>query len=114
MSNEVPGCAPCGQNQAYASPINGVMIGGNASISHADCEGVTIDLLTMFLNLIQCVRIHKIYNQVNVTNSEIQAFEESLIDWIAKKQVDPATCEHHEKLPLLQSIINRIVTFGQC
>lgn len=108
------GCAPCGANDTYLPPGTGVMASGQMIISHGDCEGITTDLLNMFLRLIQCVRNHNIYSLVDVTRIEVDAFESTLIDWIAKKQVDPATCEYQEKLPLLQAIINRIVTFGQC
>lgn len=107
-------CAPCGANQTYASPVNGAMIGGSLSISHADCEGITIDLLNMFLKLIRCVKIHNVYSQIDVTISEVASFDNVLVDWIEKKKIDPATCEHLEMLPLLQTVINRIVTFGQC
>lgn len=94
--------------------FNGYVPGPSQKLSHGTCEGITIDLLNMWNRLFGCVETHSLYVQVKITQPELQAGKALLTTWIAAKQVDPASCEHQEKLPLVQVLINRIVAYGQC
>jgi hypothetical protein len=110
------GC-PGGCNQEKAiSPNYGryTPIDGVPSLSHGDCEGIGIGLLSMFMRLMKCVQQHNIYTQVKVSQAEVESGISMLTVWIAAKEQDPATCEHQEKLPLIQNIAQRIVQYGQC
>jgi len=88
--------------------------GNIQALSHADCAGVTIDLLNIFLRLINCVESNNLYTQVNLSIAEVTNGKTLLTAWIAAKELNPASCDHQEKLPLVQAIVNRIVAFGQC
>lgn len=97
-----------------SSGNRGYTPGNIQALSHGTCEGVTIDLLNMFKRLITCVETHGIYTQVGVTIAEVGSAKVLLDSWISSKEQDPASCDHQEKLPLVQFIINKIVAYGQC
>jgi hypothetical protein len=103
----------CGNNGSVAS-YNGYIPGPSQVLSHADCEGVTIDLLNMWLRLIICVETNSLYTSVSITPDEVNSAKSLLATWIAAKEIDPASCDHQEKMPLIQALINKIVAFGQC
>lgn len=103
-------CGNGGSNVSY----NGYIPGPSNKLSHSECEGVTIDLLNMWLRLITCVETHNLYTSVSITQNEVQSGKTLLATWIAAKEIDPASCEHQEKMPLIQALINKIVAFGQC
>lgn len=104
------GCAGSNNN----SGNRGYTPGNIQALSHGTCEGVTIDLLNMFKRLITCVDTHNIHAQVGITVGEAGNAKALLDAWITAKEQNPASCDHQEKLPLVQFIINKIVAYGQC
>jgi hypothetical protein len=106
-------CYGCLKNESF-NGYNGYTPGPTQKLSHGSCEGVTIDLLRMWQRLFGCVENHSLYTQVKITEAELGAGKILLNSWIAAKELDPASCEHQEKLPLIQVLINRIVAYGQC
>lgn len=109
------GCSGCPGNTQTINTGRTYVSGGPVQVlSHGTCEGITIDLLNMYKRLVDCVISHSLYTQVSVSQAEINQAKALLITWISAKEIDPASCEHQEKLPLLQLIINKIVAFGQC
>ena len=107
-------CLPCQQNQTYIPPGVNYTYNGTQTLNHSGCDGITLGLLSMWQGLIVCVRRNNLYSQTQTSNAEIKAFEDILSSWITTKQADAASCAYQEHLPLLQTIINRIVLFGQC
>lgn len=107
-------CSGCGNASlnSYSGYIPGP--GEVKRLSHGSCEGVTIDLLNMWNRLFGCVETNSLYTQVKITQAELAAGKSLLSAWIAAKQIDPASCDHQEKLSLVQVLINRIVAYGQC
>lgn len=84
------------------------------TLSHGECAGITIDLLTMFLNLVKCLQRHGSYAEVTVSETEAASTKTILETWIIAKELDPTTCEYQEKLPLIQAVITKIVAYGRC
>jgi len=82
--------------------------------SLGSCEGVTIDLLNMFLRLFICVKTNNLYDLVKISQTEVSNGENILNLWIKAKELDPSTCDYQDKLFLIQELVNRIVAFGRC
>lgn len=105
------GCYSCGGT--YTPLVTGNN-GVTQILSHADCEGITIDLLNMFLKIAVCTITNNTFLQAGSNEAEVNSTITLLNSWIAAKQADPATCQYQEKLPLIQAVINKLVAFGQC
>lgn len=101
----------CGNNNE--PPVTGYS-GGTLVLNHSNCEGITIDLLNMWLRIITCTRDNNSLDKASVTLSEAESAIALLNTWIEAKQQDPGSCEHQEKLPVIQVIINKTVAYGQC
>lgn len=88
--------------------------GPTQTLNHQDCQGVHIDLLNMFFRILDCIRKYSMYQRAGVSEQEITAALVILTNWIAVKQVDPASCQYQDKLPLIQVLVNKSVAYGQC
>lgn len=79
-----------------------------------ECRGITIDLLQMYLRPIECYIKYGLYENIQSTQLELQNAQTYLENYIAAKQADPETCEYREQLPIVQTIVNRIISAGIC
>lgn len=107
------GCWSCGDGNSNKPSVTGFIPGTKSMVlSHGQCEGVTIDLLSMYLRMFECIKKTNRQDKIQATKNEILNFEGKLKMWIAAKEVEPKTCEYMENLPLIQSMVNRIVSKG--
>lgn len=105
------GCCNGNNNITSTPSLYGAL---TPALSHANCEDITIGLLTTFLTLVKCVQEHSLYEIIGEDQGNIISTKELLENWIALKAVDPTSCKYQTKLPLVQSVINKIVKFGRC
>lgn len=99
-------CGQTTQTTVYANRAS--------QLSHANCKDVTIGLLNVFLGLVNCVIQHDLYTIVQEQPNTLSDLKVLLEAWITAKQADPMTCEFHDKLPIAQAIVNKIVRYGRC
>lgn len=83
-------------------------------LNHSDCGGITVDLLDMFLHVIQCTKDTNRLEMAGITETDADSTILLLGDWISKKIEDPGTCEYQEKLPVVQEIIQKAIITGIC
>lgn len=104
-------CGSCGNNQISLATGSqeGIQV-----LNHNDCEGITTDLLIMFIGIIECTRSSGRLQQAAITAEDANNTIELLKKWIEVKQQDPGTCEYQDKLPIVQAIVQKAILTGTC
>lgn len=92
----------------------GKVIYSQKSLSHANCEDVTLGILKVYQRLTDCGIVNKVYTSIGITKETIESTNEILLNWINEKEIDPATCKFHDKLGSIKIVINKLVIYGRC
>lgn len=93
-----------------------VMYEGNTVIARnvSTCSGITVDLLEMWKRKLDCLIQSGQFEDAETTQEIANNTQLILNNYIQAKLLDPTTCEYFEYVPLLQSLIARIVIAGIC
>jgi hypothetical protein len=71
-------------------------------------------MLDMFLGIITCTKLTNRLALAQITEAEADSTIALLSTWRAIKQDNPEACDHQEKLPIVQAVIQKAIMTGTC
>lgn len=80
----------------------------------APCDSISIGLLEMYKNPIDCYLKNKLWSQIGSTSEEMQAASDYLAGLIAQKTADPENCEGVQNLLNVRKMMHLILNKGIC
>lgn len=78
------------------------------------CEAITVDLLTLYKNKIDCYLTYKLWNNIQSTQAELENASMYLQAFISQKMADPTNCAGIDDLWIVRQIVDKIVILGAC
>lgn len=78
------------------------------------CAAITVDLLQIYKNMINCYLTYKLWEKINSSQAELEGAHSYLEGFIAQKMADPNDCEGIGSLILVRMLVDRIVKIGAC
>jgi len=92
------------------------MCGCPGNTNHVEinpCEAVTVEILQMIKKPLDCYIENGFFDR-GISEVELRTAQSNVIAWIESKVIDPASCEHQEKLAGLQELMQKIYQNGYC
>lgn len=78
------------------------------------CEAITIDLLMMFKNPIDCYLQHKLWANIGSSEEEMQAASNWIANFINQKNEDNFDCNNLSELIVIRIMFSKILNLGVC
>lgn len=80
----------------------------------APCDSISIELLQMYKNPIDCYLKNRLWSQIGSTSEEMQAASDYLAVLIQQKIADPQNCEGVQNLLNIRKMMHLILNKGLC
>jgi hypothetical protein len=78
------------------------------------CDMITVDLLNMYKNPIDCYVQYKLWANIGSSEAELLAAQSALNTLIAQKEADENNCEGIAALVMIRVIVDKIIKKGAC
>lgn len=78
------------------------------------CEAITVDLLRLYKDKIDCYLKYKLWGNINSSQIELENAVMYLSGFISQKELDSSNCSGIENLWIVRQIVDKIVKFGAC
>lgn len=82
--------------------------------ANTPCTAITVDLLQMYKNPIDCYINYKLWGVIDMNESQLSTLSGQLQVLINQKISDPNNCDGIEHLAHIRSTVDKIVKRGVC
>lgn len=78
------------------------------------CEAITVDLLNLYKNKIDCYLTYKLWGNIQSSQAELENANMYLQGLISQKLEDPGNCTGIENLWIVRQLVDKIIIVGAC